>query len=129
MGLWISQLNKEIFINKYKLKDVPGFQLNTDNSEEFLPPILSKISHSINEFLSINIHSVIYFEGFDFLIKHNDITRVLTFCNNLKDSIVLNDSILILSVNESFLRKNDLKSICQNSIDLTQLEISMDDLY
>ncbi len=129
MGLWISRVNKEILNNKYKLRNVPGFQLSTKDTENFLPPILSKISHIINEFLSTNIHSIIYFEGFDFLIKHNDIIRVLAFINNLKDSIVLNDSILIFTVNDSALKKDDLKMICQNSIDLTRSDISLDDLY
>lgn len=129
MGLWITQIQKENFQTKFKLNDIYGFQLNTEEGEEFLPPILSRISHSINEFLSTNIHSIIYFEGFDFLLKFNDQKRILTFSNNIKDSIVLNDSILILSLNDSIAKNNNLKSIMENSIEITNSDVSLDDLY
>ena len=53
----------------------------------------------------------------------------MLFSNNIKDSIVLNDSILILSLNELVAKNSDLKSIMENSIEIANFDVSLDDLF
>ena len=100
LGLCITRNERNVLLSEFKFKDTEIYQINTVEGENIMPPILSKISHVINDFLSNNIHSIIYIDGFDFLIEANDFNRVIKFNDNIKESIVLNDSILILSINE-----------------------------
>jgi uncharacterized protein YciU (UPF0263 family) len=128
-GFLITQFDKDKLINKFKIEKISSYQISTKQIEGHLPPILSKISHLINEFLSSSYHSIILLEGIDYLVKHNDYDRVLKFCNNIKDTVVLNDSILIFCLNDSAFVKNELEVLKENTIDITNLEISIDDLY
>lgn len=128
IGLCITIEERSKIAEKFKIDDTSIYQINTEDGDQFVPPILSKISHLINEFISNNIHSVIYIDGIEFLINYNDFDRVLKFCNNIKESIVLNDSILFLSVKKSALDDNEIAQLTENSIDLTKSDVDFDDL-
>ena len=128
IGLCITIEERKKIADKFKIDDTSIFQINTESGDQFVPPILSKISHLINEFISNNIHSVIYLEGIEYLINYNDFDRVLKFCNNVKESIVLNDSILFLSIKKSSLDQNELAKLIENSIDLTNSDVDSNDL-
>jgi hypothetical protein len=128
IGLCITIEEMEKIAEKFKIDDTSIFQINNESGDQFIPPILSKISHLINEFISNNIHCVIYLDGIEYLINYNDFDRVLKFCNNIKESIVLNDSILFISMKESTLDQNELAQLTENSIDLTKSDVDFDDL-
>jgi hypothetical protein len=130
LGLCISPDERETIIKKFNILDTYVYQIKTDSGEYFVPPILSKISHLINDFLSNNVHGhgIIYLNGIDFLIQSNDFNRVLKFNNNIKESIVLNDSILIMSVKDSSIEESQLALLLENSINLTNYDVEFEDL-
>ena len=128
LGLCITHEEREAIIKKFDLKDIEVYQIASKDGDYFTPPILSKISHLINEFLSNNIHSIIHLDGIEFLINANDFNRVLKFNNNIKESIVLSDSILLISLNESSIDKNELALLVENSVDITNFDVEFEDL-
>ncbi len=128
MGLWITGMTRDRFIQENKLLNTTGYQLGTDDKEGCIPPVLSNIAHLISEFLSTSVHSVIYMDCIDALIEYNDIDRVLKFFNNIKDSIIMNDSIMIFSIKESITQKYEPAKLLRNSIDLTHTEPVLEDL-
>jgi hypothetical protein len=128
LGLCITRNDPEVLINQYQLKYTPIYQINTESGENTVPPVLSKISQLINEFLTNNIHSVIYLDGLEYLIQANDLNRVVKFVNNIKESIVLNDSILIFALNESSLNENDLSLFLENSINISNCDVEFEDI-
>ncbi|MFW9877278.1 MAG: DUF835 domain-containing protein [Candidatus Thorarchaeota archaeon] len=128
MGLCITLEDRGKIAEKYKIDDSSIYQITNETGVQSVPPVLSKISHMINEFISNNIHSVIYMDGIEYLINYNDFDRVLKFCDNIKESIVLNDSILFFSMKGSTLDQNELARLTENSIDLTKSDVDFDDL-
>lgn len=128
LGLCITRKAREELVNQYELKDTPIYQINTEESDYSVPPVLSRISHLINEFLSSNLNSVIYFDGIEYLVQTNDLKRVLKFNNNIKESIILNDSILIISINDSAFNENDLSLFLENSINISNCEVEFEDI-
>jgi hypothetical protein len=128
LGLCITKDQPEKLIEKFNLDESSVYRINSEEGDKNIPPILSKISDVINEFLSENVHSVIYLEGLEYLIKHNDFERVLRFSNNIKESIVLNDSILITSLDNSSLDEKQLTLIKENSIDISNVDVEFEDL-
>ncbi len=128
-GLCITNDDRKALIKKYNLKDATVYQVKTELDDDCIPPVLSVMSHLINEFLTNNIHRVIYLSGFDYLIEYNDFKRVLKFINNIKESIVLNDSILIISIVDSSLNEDEFKSFTESSINITGLKVVSDDLF
>ena len=128
MGLCVTKEEREQLIKELQLNYDNIFQINPELGEKTIPPVLSKISHLINEFLSLNIHSIIYLDGIDYLINFNDFNRVLKFSNNINESIILNDSILIISLNNSKLNKDQITSFLKNAIDITNYEVGLEDL-
>lgn len=128
MGLCVTQEEREQLVKKFELDDDNIYQINPAAGEQTIPPVLSKISHLIHEFLSENIHSIIYLDGIDYLINFNDFNRVLKFSNNINESIVLNDSIFIISLNKSKLDKDQITSFLKNAIDITNYEVGLEDL-
>lgn len=128
LGLCISPDERETIIKNFNIMETYVYQIKTESGEYFIPPILSKISHLINDFLSNNIHGVIYLNGIDYLIQSNDFNRVLKFNNNIKESIVLNDSILIMSIKDSSIEENQLALLLENSINLTNYDVEFQDL-
>jgi len=128
IGMCITTEDINRIIKKYDLKDTSIYNISNEPGENRIPPVLSKISHLIHEFLSNNYHSIVYLDGLDFLIKYNDFNRVLKFCNNIKETVVLNDAIFIMSLNEQSMDKNNLAFIMENSIDITRSEVLLEDL-
>jgi hypothetical protein len=118
----------EEFKNNNNLSKIQGYQISTEQDERFIPPTLDKIAVIIEEFLSSNLHSVIYLDGIEHLIKSNDLESVFKFCNKIKDSIVLNDSIIIISINNTSFENETLKELLKNSINITKVEVVFEDL-
>jgi hypothetical protein len=127
-GLWITGEDFEEFKKYNNLSKIQGYQISTEQDEEFIPPILDKIADIIEEFLSSNLHSVIYLDSIEHLIKNNDLESVFKFCNKIKDSIVLNDSIIIISINNTSIQNETLKELLKNSINITKVEVVFEDL-
>jgi hypothetical protein len=128
LGLVITKKELEALIEQYKFKDTEMYQLSDEPGDKRTPPILSKIAHIINDFLNNNIHSIIFLEGLDYLAQVNDFKRVLQFNNNIKESIVLNDSILLISMKASDFDNEQLKQIMENSINISDLNVEFEDI-
>ncbi|WP_455391822.1 DUF835 domain-containing protein [[Eubacterium] cellulosolvens] len=128
LGLCITGDDREAIIEQYQLKETPIYEINTKPDEFSIPPVLSRISHLINEFVSNNYHSIVHLDGFEYLIQSNDLNRVLKFNNNIKEAIVLNDSILIFSMNGSILPEEELARFLENSINISECEVEFEDI-
>jgi len=127
-GLWITGENRKDFITNNNLSKIQGYQFFSEKQDGFIEPDLQEINWLINEFLSSNLHSVIYFDSLNILIVKNGIENVLKFCNNVKDSIVMNDSIIITSINQEKYEKETLNELLNNSINITEVDVIFEDL-
>ncbi len=126
--LGLTHEDRENIIKRFNFEDTSIYQIDMKSGEYFVPPVLSKISQVINEFITDNIHSIIYLDGIDYLIANNDFNRVLKFNNNIKESIVLNDSILIISLSNQNMSKNEFAMFMENSVDITNLDVDFEDI-
>ncbi len=115
-GLCITRTYPDKIHIRYKLENVPIIWLSrseTRNAKKvhgshselkvIEPTKLGMLLEEIKDFIQIKDDSIVMFEGLEYLIVHNDFSRVLKFIHGLEDEIALHHARLILAVNPKVL--------------------------
>jgi len=91
------------------------FWLSTTACEFCLPPTLTRISHEISKYLKEKGRGVVMLDGLEFLVNHNDFLQVLKFLDSVKETIVVNRSILLLTLSPHAFSPKELSLIRKNT--------------
>ncbi len=98
-------------INKGLLPDnTTNKWLSKSSEEDSIPPgNITQIAHIINEFIKSNDKSVIFLDGLEYLINHNDFPKVLKFIETIHEKIILRNGVLFIPINPAALSNNYLE--------------------
>lgn len=120
-GLLVSRRFPEQVKNRYHLENVADIWLTTAEGEEnWIDPCnLSKLHHVISDFVKNAPVSIIFFEGFEYLMVRNNFLSALKFVQSLMDEIVLNKPRLLMSINPDAFDKKELALIRRELIEVT----------
>src|SRR3989442_1237883 len=88
--------------------------------EGILPPAnLEGLWKRLAYFLETHKPGVIFFDGIEYLVLHNDFLMVFAFLEQLYETVVKTDGILIVSLDERAFDSNELALVERNFINLT----------
>lgn len=115
-GLCITRTYPTKIQIRYKLDKVPMLWLSRSEGERakkaqstgsdikvIEPTKLGMLLEEVKDFIQTKDDSIVIFEGLEYLIVHNEFSRVLKFIHGLEDEIALHRSRLILAVNPKVL--------------------------
>jgi hypothetical protein len=101
-----------------KVKQTYGLYVNdiwwlSKSTEDYsiTPSNLGKISHLINEYVKSNENSVVFLEGLEYLISNNDFPKIMRLVEAIHETIVRNNSVLILPVNPMVVDEKGLQKL------------------
>jgi PAS domain S-box-containing protein len=98
-GFVISRMYPEKIRRKYSLVKTPIVWLSrTERKNAISPDDLSKLRYIIEDFTKKSEESVILLDGLEYLTTQTDFETVLKYLQELKDTVVLNNSRLIISL-------------------------------
>jgi hypothetical protein len=84
------------------------------------PTNITRLSLRIQDFLKRNKSGTILFDGLEYLTSQNDFTTILHFLQLVNDKIMISDSKMILSLNPSAFRPQELALIEREMESLTK---------
>ena len=91
------------------------FWLSTTACEFCLPPTLTRISHEISKYFKEKGRGAVMLDGLEFLVNHNDFLQVLKFLDSVKETIIVNRSILLLTLSPHAFSPKELSLIRKNT--------------
>lgn len=121
-GLLVSRKFPEHTKSKYDLGNVEYVWLSTAEGENnWIDPCnLSKLHHVITDFIRNASISIVFLEGFEYLMVRNSFLTALKFVQSIMDEVVLHQSHLILSINPDAFSKAELALIRRELIELNE---------
>jgi archaellum biogenesis ATPase FlaH len=117
-GLFISRTPGEKAEKVWGIKTEEIFWLCTKQGEGFITPNVQKILHTIFEFVKQKPQSVIYLDGLEYLINHNDFQRTLALMDNIKENIAVHNSIFIFPMSSTIFSEREMGLMGKNSIEI-----------
>jgi len=111
-GFVVSREYPEKLKEKYRLVKTPTLWLSkTEIKNAINPDDLPKLYYIIGGFTKESEESVILLDGLEYLITHNDFNTVLKCLQELKDTIILNNSRLIIPVHKDILSPKEFSML------------------
>ncbi|MBU7014756.1 MAG: DUF835 domain-containing protein [Theionarchaea archaeon] len=119
-GLLVSRKFPKHTTSKHNLDNVECVWLSTAEGEEnWIDPCnLSKLHHVMTDFIRNAPVSIVFFEGFEYLMVRNSFLTALKFVQSIMDEVVLHQSHLILSINPDAFSKAELALIRRELLEL-----------
>jgi hypothetical protein len=119
-GFLVSRQFPEQMQTKYKLEDTASVWLCTvEGQDNWIDPAnLSKLHHVITTFIRRMPTSVVFFEGFEYLMVRNSFLSALKFVQSIMDEVVVNKCYLILSINPDAFNSTELALIRREFVKL-----------
>ncbi|MGC1120222.1 MAG: DUF835 domain-containing protein [Candidatus Methanofastidiosia archaeon] len=119
-GLLVSRKFPEHTKSRHNLSNVEYVWLSTAEGENnWIDPCnLSKLHHVITDFIRNASVSIIFLEGFEYLMVRNSFLTALKFVQSIMDEVVLHQSHLILSINPDAFSKAELALIRRELVEL-----------
>jgi hypothetical protein len=115
-GLIITRTPTKKVEKKWGISNSTIYWLCSQPGSGNLPPIIGKISHTINEFIKQNQTSLIFLDGLEFLINNNDFSKTLHLMDNLKEMVAIHDSIFIIPMSSSMFSEKEMALLSKNFI-------------
>ncbi len=110
--LYITRTSPEEVIKGKEISDKSLIWLTYNKGPNCIEPTnITRLSLRIQEFLKDNKQSTIVFDGLEYLTSQNDFSTILHFIQLLNDKIMISDSKLIISINPTAFRPNELALI------------------
>ncbi|MGC1122608.1 MAG: histidine kinase N-terminal 7TM domain-containing protein [Candidatus Methanofastidiosia archaeon] len=111
-GFIISREHPEKIKEKYNLVKTPLLWLSRSETKDTInPDDLPKLTYIIEDFTRKSEESVILLDGLEYLITQDTFGTVLKFLQGLKDTIVLNNSQLIIPFHKGTLSKKEFSTL------------------
>ncbi len=124
-GLFITRTPVNNAESQWNLTNSKVIWLCSRLGEEYLPPVLGKVSHIIIEFIKQNKSSVILLDGLEFIINNNDFSKTLHLMDNLKEMVAINNSILFVPMSSTMFSERELALLRKNCIEIPR-DVSFD---
>lgn len=127
-GLCLTVNHPDVLKEKYGLNDCGGkfvWLSTASGGEENIIPIsnLTAIHSNINEFVKITKNSIVLLLGLENIIILNGFERSLNFLNSIVDTVIINNSRLIITIDPDAILQREL-----SLIERSMIEIKDDDL-
>ncbi|MBU7047450.1 MAG: DUF835 domain-containing protein [Theionarchaea archaeon] len=111
-GFVISRMYPEKVKRRYSLVKTPIVWLSrTERKNAINPDDLSKLRYIIEDFTKKSEESVILLDGLEYLTTQTDFETVLKYLQELKDTVVLNNSRLIISLHGETLSSREYSTL------------------
>lgn len=122
VGLAIIRNNPDEIKKLYKLEKTPFIWLKKpkDEKDKLSMVDTSDLLKITCEFVEKNKNSIVLVERLDYIIVQNGFEKTLKFIHSLKDALI-NDSIIIISINPNTLTGSQLVSIEEEAQDISSL--------
>ena len=92
------------------------------------PTNITRLSLRIQEFIKKNKQGTILFDGLEYLTTQNNFTTILHFLQLVNDKIMISDSKMIIAINPSAFKPQELALIEREMETLTdQIELTIED--
>jgi hypothetical protein len=116
-ALCITRQHPDKMKSRYGLKkpSTKIFWLSMTACDYCLPPSLTRIAHEISKFLKEDKRRIILIDGVEFLVNHNDFNTVYNFLENVKENIILHDSILLITISPNAFTPKELSLLKKNT--------------
>lgn len=112
LGFVVSREYPEKLKEKYKLQKTPMLWLSESETKDAINPNdLPKLSFVIEDFTRKSTESVILLDGLEYLIIHTGFDTMLKYLHRLRDTVVLNNSRLIIPVNKEALSSKEFNML------------------
>jgi len=118
-GLFITRTPTDKAEEQWGLKKTNTIWLCSRTGKDYLRPALEKISHTIFEFINQNKRSVIFLDGVEYIINHNDFLRTLNLMDNIKEIVALNSSVLVFPMSSTIFSEKEMALLGKNSIEIS----------
>lgn len=99
-GMCITRTFPDKIKEKYGLKSTPILWLSrAQDKNSVLPTNLGAILHNSKDFIRKNKNSVVLLDGLEYLVVHNDFSKVLKLIHGLNEVVALNQALLLIPLN------------------------------
>jgi hypothetical protein len=122
-GVCITRLHPEEIEKKYKFKKTLIFWLSKQKQLDFVidPTNLEGIVQNIGMFTKVIRDSVVLLEGIEYLIVNNTFDKVIGMLGEIKETIILNKSRVIIPINPKIFDEKDLELLKRECGELIQI--------
>lgn len=111
-GFAVTRMYPEKMKRKYKLVKTPMLWLSRTGGETTVnPDDLSKLQYIIEDFTRKSAESVILLDGLEYLITQTGFETVLMYLQGLKDTVVLNNTRLIIPLHKETLSEREFSAL------------------
>jgi archaellum biogenesis ATPase FlaH len=98
-----------------------------DTDISLVPTNLQGIYNKIRTFIQENKDCVVLLEGIEFLSTYNNFTSIVKFTQTLNDTVVLNEAILILTINPVAFAPDKFALLKRNTVTVDCMKIDDSD--
>lgn len=120
-GLIITRTPTKKAEEQWALKNSKIIWLCSGRGEDYLQPVLEKISHTIFEFINGNQQSVILLDGLEYIINNNDFLKTLNFMDKMKEIVAINNSIFILPMSSAIFSEKEMALLGKNAAEIPKV--------
>ncbi len=84
------------------------------------PTNIGKLAFSIDQFIKKNKDAIVVFDGLEYLISNNDFSMALRFLEDINESVVINNAIMVVPISEETYSTKELTLLERNMLQLTE---------
>jgi len=133
-GLCISRVHPQKIKRIYHLENTDNRWLSKKMEKFCISPTPEKLQHEINQFIrrkgkDKKTKLVILVDGLEYLISNNEFKKALRFIDDLKETVVVNNAILILPISPETYSVKELTLLEKSTIEITMPVIKNADLF
>ena len=121
-GLCVTRQHPDDLKKEHSLGDAQIYWLTMSNAENGISATnMERLNKIIAEFTAQHGNSIVLLDGLEFLIVHNDFSKVLKFVHYVRDTVIMNKSRMLIPVDVDTLEKRDAELLAR---ELEPLEVS-----
>ncbi len=100
-------------VNKKYGLDISEIWWLSTSTDEFsvTPTNVTKIAHKVNDYIKANENSIVLLDGLEYLISNNDFPKVLKLIQEIHQTIVKTNAILIIPVNPLVIDEKNVQKL------------------
>jgi hypothetical protein len=108
-GLVVTRVHPDRVREEYGLQVTPILWLTESPGERRIAPTsIAVLTDTVTRFMESNPNSIVFIDGVEYLVTHNDFRRVLGFLDSLNETAWITKSRLLISLNAKSLDAREL---------------------